>query len=87
LKGGPGETWPNACFTWFIPSGTSGNPTYIGVDQTWFNGGSWTRPVLDAGGVLIPNNFDEMFSIANNATFDNFELARYFVRLLKRHAV
>jgi hypothetical protein len=34
--------------------------------------------MLDAGGVLIPNNFGEMFSIANNATFDNFELTGYF---------
>lgn len=29
--------------TW---SGTTSNPIYFGVDQTWFTGGSWTRPVI-----------------------------------------
>lgn len=28
------------------PMGTSSKPIYIGVDQTWFTGGSWVRPVL-----------------------------------------
>jgi hypothetical protein len=27
-------------------NGTSGNPNYIGVDQTWFSGSSWVRPIL-----------------------------------------
>jgi hypothetical protein len=27
-------------------SGTSSNPVYIGVDQTWFTGSSWTRPII-----------------------------------------
>ena len=27
-------------------SGTSSNPVYIGVDQTWFTGASWTRPII-----------------------------------------
>ena len=27
-------------------SGSSGSPIYIGVDKTWYAGGSWTRPVL-----------------------------------------
>lgn len=28
------------------PMGTLANPIYLGVDQTWFTGGSWVRPVL-----------------------------------------
>lgn len=28
------------------PNGTSNNPIYIGVDLTWFSGGSWSRPIL-----------------------------------------
>jgi hypothetical protein len=33
--------------TWALKtSGTAGNYTYVGVDQTWFTGGSWTRPLM-----------------------------------------
>ena len=28
-------------------SGSSGNPIYIGVDQNWFTGSSWARPVFN----------------------------------------
>jgi hypothetical protein len=28
-------------------SGASGNPIYWGVDQTWFSGAQWTRPVMN----------------------------------------
>ena len=27
-------------------SGTLANPIYLGVDQTWYTGGSWARPIL-----------------------------------------
>ena len=37
-----GGTWT---WTW---NGSSGNPIYLGVDQTWFTGASWTRPILNA---------------------------------------
>jgi hypothetical protein len=30
-------------WTW---SGSSGSPIYIGVDQTWYTGGSWVRPII-----------------------------------------
>jgi hypothetical protein len=77
LKGG--ETWPNASFTWSIPTcGTSGSPVYVGVDKTWFTGGSWTRPILTAGASLITNNTNRMISIYNNTTFDNFEVTGYY---------
>jgi hypothetical protein len=29
-----------------LPHGTSGNPVYIGVDNTWYTGGAWTRPKI-----------------------------------------
>lgn len=35
-----GGTWS---WTW---SGTSGSVIYVGVDQTWFSGSSWTRPIM-----------------------------------------
>ncbi|HXN99565.1 MAG TPA: hypothetical protein VN881_10860 [Candidatus Acidoferrales bacterium] len=34
-------------YAWrWTQSGTATNPIYIGVDQTWFAGSSWTRPVI-----------------------------------------
>jgi hypothetical protein len=43
-----GDSWPAACFQWVVPSsGTSGNPIYYGVDQTYYSGSSWTQPLFD----------------------------------------
>jgi hypothetical protein len=28
------------------PAGTSAHPIYLGVDQTWYSGSSWSRPIL-----------------------------------------
>jgi hypothetical protein len=44
-----GGTWnwnsgPNGKY----PNGTSSNPIYIGVDQSWYSGASWSRPILNA---------------------------------------
>jgi hypothetical protein len=44
-----GGTW-----TWQW-NGTTVNPIYIGVDQTWFTGGSWSRPILTGDNPLTPN--------------------------------
>jgi hypothetical protein len=36
-------------------SGTSGNPIYVGVEQTWYSGSSWTRPILTGDNAPTPN--------------------------------
>lgn len=79
LKGG--VTWTNANFpvlwTW---SGTSGNSIYIGVDTTWYTGGSWTRPIFNAQGSVISthNNFVRMTGGAGSyTTWDNIEFTGY----------
>jgi hypothetical protein len=75
LKGG--VTWPNAVFpiiwNW---SGASGNPIYIGVNQTWYAGGSWARPVFDAGGTQIAGTFNGFIKIQNTnyVTIDQIEM-------------
>jgi hypothetical protein len=61
LKGG--VTWPNAALGWdWTWSGTGSSATlgcsgtgciYIGVDQTWYAGNSWSRPVINAGGSVV----------------------------------
>jgi len=55
LRGG--DSWTNANFpiTWTW-SGSSRSPIYIGVDHIWYSGGSWTRPVFNAGGVAVPGD-------------------------------
>lgn len=69
-----GDAWTNSNFpiTWKW-SGSLGSQIYIGVDQTWYSGGSWSRPVFNAGGSLVTG--DVLFVTANGAylTLDNIE--------------
>jgi hypothetical protein len=64
-------------------SGSSSNPIYVGVDQSWSAGGSWSRPILTMDNPLSTGRpsscaFDDTNSqvavvTASNVTFDNFE--------------
>lgn len=36
-------------------SGTSGNVIYVGVDQNWYSGISWVRPIFTGDNSLTPN--------------------------------
>jgi hypothetical protein len=64
LKGG--VTWPSSVLTWnWKWSGGSGNALYLGVDKSWFSGGSWSRPELDGGGSTVGAN-NEFLVIANS---------------------
>jgi len=75
LKGG--VTWPNAAFpiTWSW-SGTSSAPIYIGVDQTWYTGSSWSRPIFNAGGKPISGSKNEFIwsPSVSYVTWDNIEM-------------
>lgn len=46
-----GDTWGSANFNinW-MGSGSSSNPVYIGVDQSWHSGGAWARPIWTCSG-------------------------------------
>jgi hypothetical protein len=71
-----GDTWTNANFpiTWSW-SGGAGNVITIGVDKTWYTGGSWVRPVWDAGGVAIsPKNVFMYMSSVNYVTVGDLEM-------------
>jgi hypothetical protein len=82
LKGG--VTWPYAVlpWDWHFGDGTSGSHIYFGVDQSWYSGGSWSRPVLDAEDTTIPDNFDHTFNngmmrtYGSYFTIDNIEFKR-----------
>lgn len=38
------------------PNGTSSHPLYVGVDQSWYSGSSWARPILTADNPLCNAN-------------------------------
>jgi hypothetical protein len=45
-----GDTWGATNWQMYISkAGTSTSPIYYGVDQTWYSGSSWTRPIFDGG--------------------------------------
>jgi hypothetical protein len=83
-----GVTWPNSSlgfeWTW---NGSAGHPIYIGVDQTWYAGSSWARPIFNGGGQAIPTWYDgnntarvnEFFGLsANYVVLDNIEWTGFF---------
>ncbi len=78
LKGG--VTWPNAAFpiTWSW-SGASGNYIYVGVDNTWYTGSSWTRPIWNAGstGMGSTNNYVRNINGGSYTTWDNIEMLNF----------
>ena len=84
-----GDTWhygagtPAVGGTWVWNwSGASGSVIYIGVDNTWFSGASWARPIFTGDNAPTKNfitscahNTPEMFNATDksNVTIDNFE--------------
>ena len=91
LKGG--VTWPNASLGWqwsWNGSGTTSSPgcagsgcIYIGVDQTWFTGASWARPILNGGGAAVaapPNGVANVILrlYASYVIVDNIEFTGVF---------
>jgi hypothetical protein len=87
-----GDTWHygnssaspyTGAWTWNW-SGSSGNPIYVGVDQTWYTGGSWARPIISGDNALSTGfvascTYDQSSSMGLNlnqvsyVTVDNFE--------------
>jgi hypothetical protein len=72
LKGG--VTWPKEALGW---DWYFGNSTYFGVDQTWYTGAAWSRPILDNQGVettASPEGVHWMMrAYGLNQTVDNIE--------------
>ena len=76
-----GVTWDYHNFPWVIREyGTAGHPLYIGVDPTWYTGGVWSRPILDAGGTSSNTICDYVVAFAPMpyVEFDNFEFTRIY---------
>lgn len=72
LKGG--DTWtPSGGWGWSW-GGSSGNSIYIGVDSSWYTGGSWSRPKID-----LQNIPRSMFMDIGSSyvTLDNIEITNF----------
>jgi hypothetical protein len=65
LRGG--DIWTvSGQWTWSW-SGTSGSPISIGgLDQTWYSGSSWTRPILNGGGTWPSSGTANLFFFSLN---------------------
>lgn len=77
LKGG--DTWVagdlGIDWEW---SGTSASRIYIGVDQTWYAGSSWSRPVFNCQTSSCGTYSYAIIWLAKNyTTFDNIEITGY----------
>lgn len=74
-----GETWGNSNFklTWSW-SGTSGSRIYFGVDQTWYTGASWTRPIFTGGGSAMSSNNVFLRINGSYVTVDNIEFTGFY---------
>jgi hypothetical protein len=79
-------TWHNAAFPWQTKfNGSSGNPIYYGVDQTWWDStvpscaAAWNRPILNPDATDFSHNntyLERLVYLGNNSyqTIDNFEV-------------
>jgi hypothetical protein len=74
-----GVTWPASVFTWqWQWSGSSGKSIYIGVDQTWFAGSAWSRPVFNGGGASVGTNNRYLWVTASYIVLDDFEWTAFW---------
>ena len=78
-----GVTWPSACFPFNITAGGSSAslPDVYTVDQTWFSGGSFARPIFAGQNATMPYNSavagQAMVAItASNVTLGTSTIAR-----------
>jgi len=60
-------------------AGTSTNPIYVGIDQTYYAGSSWSRPVFNCQNTgCAANQYGNIIWIAANyVSFDNIEFTGY----------
>src|ERR1039458_9390731 len=82
LRGG--DTWGATNWPWSLDNGASpcaGTAVYVGVDLTWYTGGSFARPILSGGGTY-PGTGTSPFVNAGyvgNHVLDNFEFTGAYV--------
>ena len=77
-----GDMWngSNLGINWNY-GGTSPNPIYIGVDQGWYSGSAWTRPIWSCGGATCTGAQTGYYwsSTKSYVMLDNIEMGGFFV--------
>jgi hypothetical protein len=77
-----GVAWPASVLPLVPPgSGTSSAWDYYGVDQTWYTGASWARPIFDGGGNindLIAMQTWRNTSTGSYITIDSLEIRNFY---------
>jgi hypothetical protein len=82
LRGG--DTWhaANLGITWNW-NGTSSSPIYIGVDQTWYTGASWVRPIFTCDSTNCSDNISGQWAMfwvyGSYVTIDNIEFTGLYI--------
>ncbi len=75
-----GVTWDHTCFPFTIrtPGLNDSRRIYYGVDQTWFSGSTWTRPIFDEED-NIPTGYSMVVFGPTAAwlTLDNIEIKNF----------
>ncbi|NLF32933.1 MAG: right-handed parallel beta-helix repeat-containing protein, partial [Planctomycetes bacterium] len=70
-----GVVWPGECFGLIIQQGGSAEQPHVyTVDETWFDGEAWSRPVFDMQNQVIVGNKPVSFLFASNVVFNGFEI-------------
>jgi hypothetical protein len=88
LRGG--DTWSSSNFgaTWKW-SGTTTNPIYIGVDQAWYSGSAWSRPIWTCGGSSVCSSDTGAYlglGGTSNVIVDNIEVTGLFIPATQTHS-
>jgi hypothetical protein len=72
LRGG--DRWVASDFEFhFAGTGTSGSPSYVGYDPTWYAGASWARPIFDCQATQCGSSAQVQISNGNYVILDNLE--------------
>lgn len=85
-----GDTWhfgastsPSVGGTWEFnsspnPIGTASNPIYVGVDQTWYSGSSWARPVMNGDNPVCNGSTLGANCFSGTNTYNGYNQTYYY---------
>jgi len=70
-----GVTWTNGAMPLYVQAaGSSSHEDYYGVDQTWYTGGAWARPIFDCQSTVGCNVVIHQAGGESYITYDSLEL-------------
>jgi len=70
-----GDTWgPSNLGVQLNWSGTSSAPIYVGVDQTWFSGSSWSRPIFNCQQTQCTTSIGGSYVTLDNVEITGFKM-------------